>query len=134
PIHLIAEESMPAQHPNIVLLAVDSLLADHMSCYGYPRLTTPHIDRLAQSGTLFERNYSAHIPTTSAYASMLTGRDCFGTRVVALRHKGEIHPGARPLAEILRAAGYTSTCVGCDGNPASRGFDRYLKVPGRGSS
>ena len=66
---------MPTRYPNIVLFAVDSLLADHMSCYGYARQTTPHIDRFAAQGTLFERTYSAHIPTTSAYSSMLTGMD-----------------------------------------------------------
>ena len=66
-----------AKPPNIVLMGIDSLLATHMSCYGYHRLTTPHIDQFAQSGTLFERTYSAHIPTTSAYASMLTGHGCF---------------------------------------------------------
>src|SRR5215510_14435241 len=78
---------MSDRRPNIVLFAVDSLLADHLSCYGYFRHTSPHIDRFAESGTLFERTYSAHIPTTSAYSSMLTGRDCFGTRVVALRQQ-----------------------------------------------
>ena len=36
--------------PNILLIAVDSLRADHLSGYGYPRLTTPHIDRFAQGG------------------------------------------------------------------------------------
>jgi hypothetical protein len=41
------------KHPNILLFAIDSLLADHMSCYGYPRLTTPHIDKFAAQGTLF---------------------------------------------------------------------------------
>ena len=76
-----------------------------MSCYGYPRLTTPHIDRFAQSGVLFERNYSPHIPTTSAYASMLTGMDCFSTQVVALRHKGGLATEVKTLAEILREAG-----------------------------
>ena len=74
-----------SKRPNIVLLGIDSLSADHMSCYGYDRLTTPHIDRFAQSGTLFERTYSAHIPTTPAYGSMLTGMDCFNTGIVALR-------------------------------------------------
>ena len=74
--------------PNILLIAVDSLRADHMSCYHYARQTTPHIDRFAQGGTLFENTYSAFIPTTSAYASMLTGLDVFSTQVVALRHQG----------------------------------------------
>lgn len=119
--------------PNVVLLGVDSLRADHMSGYGYPRLTTPHIDQFAKSGTLFERTYSAHIPTTSAYASMLTGRDVFGTQVVALRHRGPLRAEVPTLAEILKAEGYNTTCVGFSGNPASRGFDTYLTFPGWGS-
>jgi arylsulfatase A-like enzyme len=118
---------MPKSRPNIVLIGIDSIRADHMSCYGYPRLTTPHIDRFAGEGTLFEGTYSAHIPTTSAYASMLTGMDCFGTQVVALRHKGPLRPEVKTLAEILREAGYDTTCVGFSGNPSSRGFDSYLK-------
>ena len=122
-----------SRHPNVVLIGVDSLRADHMSCYGYARQTTPHIDSFARSGTLFERAYSAHIPTTSAYASMLTGCDAFGTQVVALRHKGPLRPEVPTLAELLREAGYTTTCVGFSGNPASRGFDTYLTFPGWGS-
>jgi len=121
------------KQPNIVLFGVDSLRADHMSCYGYHRLTTPHIDRFAQGGTLFERTYSAYIPTTSGYASMLTGMDVFSTQVVALRHKGPMRSEIKTLAEILREAGYNTTCVGFRGNPASRGFDTYLDFAGWGS-
>lgn len=113
--------------PNILLVAIDSLRADHVSAYGYGRLTTPHIDRFARQGTLFDRTYSAHVPTTPAYASMLTGRDCFGTQVVALRHQGGLRPEIRTLSEILREHGYTSTSIGFKGNPASRGFDHYLE-------
>ncbi len=119
--------------PNIVLLGVDSLLADHMSCYGYHRQTTPHIDRFAEGGALFEKTYSAHIPTTSAYASMLTGLDAFGTQVVALRHKGGLREDVQTLPEILREHGYATTCVGFTGNPSSRGFDKYIDYPSWGS-
>jgi arylsulfatase A-like enzyme len=119
--------------PNIVLFGVDSLRADHMSCYGYPRLTTPHIDRFAQGGTLFERTYSPHIPTTSAYSSMLTGMDVFSTQVVALRHRGGLRPEIQTLPEILKEAGYATSCVGFSGNAASRGFDKYLDFAGWGS-
>ena len=119
--------------PNIVLLGVDSLLADHMSCYGYHRQTTPHIDRFAEDGALFEKTYSAHIPTTSAYASMLTGLDAFGTQVVALRHKGGLREDVQTLPEILREHGYATSCVGFTGNPSSRGFDKYLEYPSWGS-
>ncbi len=121
------------RRPNIVLLGIDSLRADHMSCYGYSRLTTPHIDRFAREGALFERTYSPHIPTTSGYGSMLTGMDCFSTQVVALRHQGPLRPEIKTLPEILREAGYATTCVGFSGNPASRGFDTYLTYPGWGS-
>jgi arylsulfatase A-like enzyme len=117
-----------------LLIGVDSLRADHMSCYGYPRLTTPHINRLAKQGTLFERNYSPSIPTTSGYASMLSGMDCFSTQVVALRHQGPMREEVKTLAEMVRQVGYESTCVGFKGNPASRGFDNYLQFEGWGSA
>ena len=107
-----------AKQPNILLFGIDSLLATHMSCYGYYRHTTPHIDRFAEGGTLFEKTYSAHIPTTSAYASMLTGMDTFGTQVVALRHKGGLRSEVTTLPEILREQGYETTCIGFSGNPA----------------
>ncbi len=118
---------------NLLFFGVDSLWAAHMSCYGYGRLTTPYADRLAAQGVLFEKNFSPHIPTTSAYASMLTGMDCFSTQVVALRHKGGLRPEVRSLSEILRGAGYDTTCVGFTGNPSSRGFDRYLDYEAWGS-
>ncbi|MDA0322274.1 MAG: sulfatase [Verrucomicrobia bacterium] len=117
---------MSKKQPNILLIAIDSLRRDHMSCYGYPCLTTPFIDEFAENATLFEETISAHIPTTSAYASMLTGRDCFGTEVVALRHQGPLTKKVRTLPEILRRRGYKSLCVGFTGNPSARGFDKYL--------
>ena len=120
-----------AKQPNIILMGVDSLLATHMSCYGYHRLTTPHIDKFAEGGTLFEKTYSAHIPTTSAYASMLTGLDTFSTQVVALRHQGPLREEVKTLAEILREVGYDTTCVGFSG-PSARGFDTYLNYSGWG--
>ena len=119
--------------PNVLLIAIDSIRADHMSCYGYGRNTTPHIDRFAESGTLFENTFSPHIPTTPAYASMLTGRDCFGTQVVALRHQGPLRAEVPTAAEIFRECGYNTTCVGFPGNPSSRGFDNYLEYAGWGS-
>ena len=120
-----------AKQPNIVLMGVDSLLATHMSCYRYHRLTSPHIDRFAEGGTLFEKTYSPHVPTTSAYASMLTGLDTFSTQVVALRHQGPLREEVKTLAEILREAGYDTTCVGFSG-PSARGFDTYLEYSGWG--
>jgi len=119
--------------PNIILLGIDSLRADHLSGYGYQRLTSPHLDRFAQQGVLFENTFSAHIPTTSAYGSMLTGMDVFTTQVVALRHKGPMREEVKTLAEILKEQGYHTVCVGFSGNPSSRGFDEYLDYTAWGS-
>ncbi len=125
---------MPTRRkPNIILFGIDSLRADHMSCYGYPRLTTPYMDRFAEGGTLFERAFSPHIPTTSGYSSMLSGMDCFSTQVVALRHVGPMREEVKTLAELLKPAGYTTLSVGFEGNAGSRGFDRYVHFPGWGS-
>ncbi len=110
---------------NLLFIGIDSLRRDHMSLHGYERLTTPHIERFAAGGTAFENCFSPNIPTTSGYGAMLTGMDLFSTSLVALRHKGDIAEGVRTLPEILREAGYESTCVGFK-NVSSRGFDHYL--------
>lgn len=112
--------------PNVILFGIDSLRRDRMSSYGYNRLTTPHIDKIAESGVLFENHFSPSIPTTPGYASMLTGMDCFGTNVVALRHKGPLSDQVKTLPEILNESGYNTTCVGFTGNASSRGFRKYL--------
>lgn len=119
--------------PNLLLLGIDSLRADHMSLYGYHRLTTPHMDNFVSTGTAFENCFSPHIPTTPGYSSMFTGMDCFGMDVVALRHEGGLSSHLRTLAEILGDEGYNTSCVGFSGNPASRGFQQYLDFSGWGS-
>ena len=119
--------------PNLLLLGIDSLRADHMSLYGYDRLTTPHIDKIAGKGVTFEHVFSPSIPTTPGYASMFTGMDCFGTDVVALRHSGSMGNHVITLAELLGKEGYNTTCVGFSGNPASRGFQKYLEYEAWGS-
>lgn len=119
--------------PNIVILGIDSLRADHLSCYGYDRLTSPHLDRFAQQGVLFENTFSPHIPTTSAYAMMLTGMDIFTSQLVAHRPKGPLRPKVKTLAEILQGHGYHTVSVGFSSRASSRGFDEYLNFTQMGS-
>ena len=119
--------------PNLILIGIDSLRADHMSLYGYDRLTTPHIDKYASTGAAFENTFSPHIPTTPGYGSMLTGMDTFGLDVVALRHRGGLGKHLTTLAEILGRQRYNTTCVGFSGNPASRGFKKYVDFEGWGA-
>lgn len=122
-----------SKKPNVILFGIDSLRADRLSLFGYPKLTTPHMDKLAAGGCAFRNAFSPSIPTTPGYSSMFTGMDVFGTDVVALRHQGPLGPHVRTLAEILGDEGYNTTCVGFSGNQASRGFQTYIDFPGWGS-
>ena len=115
---------MPKRPPNLLIFAIDSIRRDHMSCYGYPRLTTPHMDRLAERGVQFDNAFSAYIPTTSAYVSMLTGRDVIATQQVALSPLGPMAKDQPTLPELLKPAGYRSIMVGH--GKWYRGFDKYL--------
>jgi arylsulfatase A-like enzyme len=115
--------------PNILFLGIDSLRRDHLSCYGYPRLTSPHLDRLAANGTLFEDSFSPHIPTPPGYAGMLCGRDVFGTDRVSLREPGPIMDTVATLPEMLREQGYRSVGIGLD-TWLVKGFDEYQSFGG----
>ena len=59
--------------PNVLLISIDTLRADHLGCYGYPRATSPAIDRLAAAGVVFEDAWSTTSWTLPAHLSLLTG-------------------------------------------------------------
>jgi len=120
----LTEANAMEKKVNLLLFGVDSLRADHMSCYGYPRLTTPHLDRVAREGVLFEDAFSPYIPTTPGYTTMLSGMDVMSHEIVSLRPKGPLNQSIRLLPEILGEKGYVSACVGF-GAGFYRGFDRY---------
>ncbi len=67
----------PGGTPNILVIVVDTLRADHLSAYGYPRPTSPNVDRIARQGVLFENSYSASSWTLPSHASLLTGRHLY---------------------------------------------------------
>ena len=52
-----------SKKPNLLFFGIDSLRSDHMSLYGYHRLTTPHMDKFAQGGVVFKNTFSPSIPT-----------------------------------------------------------------------
>jgi len=63
-----------AGSPNVLVIVIDTLRADHMSTYGYSRETTPHIDELAKQGVTFDNAIAPSSWTLPSHASMLTGR------------------------------------------------------------
>ncbi len=64
---------IPAEGRNVVLIIIDTLRADHLSCYGYPRNTSPAIDSLAASGTRWIQAQSQAPWTLPSHASIWTG-------------------------------------------------------------
>jgi choline-sulfatase len=68
---------------NVLLIDIDSLRADHLGCYGYPRPTSPNIDALAEAGWRFERCYVSDAPCQPSRTAMATGRFGFQNGVVA---------------------------------------------------
>jgi len=66
--------SAPADAPNFVVIVLDTLRADHLSSYGYHRVTSPHIDEIAQHGVVFENPIAASSWSLPSHASLLTGR------------------------------------------------------------
>jgi len=62
------------QKPNIVLLVLDTLRADHLGCYGYMKRTSPKIDEFADEGYIFKRCYSPANWTVPGHASIFTGK------------------------------------------------------------
>ncbi|MHB0856260.1 MAG: sulfatase family protein [Anaerolineae bacterium] len=111
---------------NIVLFSLDTTRADHLSCYGYPRLTSPHLDRLAGQGVLFEQCYSQFIPTDPGHTTMLSGCDIFRHQVVA-QGSPKVTPGSETpwLSEILQSHGYHTAAVDSLGRWYARGYDVY---------
>ncbi len=92
--------------PNVLLIVLDTLRADHLSSYGYPRKTSPHLDQLAAEGVLFERAYSSSSWTLPSHASLMTGRYTFEHRADG-RMTGRMLDTRLPtLAEIFSARGY----------------------------
>ncbi|MHC4986042.1 MAG: sulfatase-like hydrolase/transferase, partial [Planctomycetota bacterium] len=115
--------------PNVILISIDTLLADHLSCYGYPGEITPHIDLLAGEGVRFTNVTTAAPLTRPAHATMLTSLipPVHGVRANEDRRLAE---GNVTLAELLTDEGYlTGAVVGSSVLDAesglAQGFDTY---------
>lgn len=96
-------QTPPHQRPDVILITVDTLRADHLGAYGYPRPTSPNIDRLAREGTIVAHCYSASSETAPAIASLFTSNYPHTTGVLG---NGQTFPKRANLVRSLRAAGY----------------------------
>jgi arylsulfatase A-like enzyme len=102
-------EAAPGRRPNVVLIVVDTLRADHLGCYGYSRPTTPAIDALAAGALRFEHAYAQAPWTTPSVAAILTSR--FPAELGIHEAPDRLDDRFATLAETLRAAGYRTGAV-----------------------
>ncbi len=108
---LLAASGCTAAPPGgIVLVVVDTLRADHMSLYDYERPTTPHIDRLSASASVFEHAYSASSWTLPGTASILTGLYPNAHGAGTSEHR-RLRDGVLTLAQYLSGAGYSTGAI-----------------------
>ncbi len=116
------------QAVNVILITVDTLRADHLGVYGYPRNTSPNVDRFAKESTLFRSAFSHAPETNPSFSSLMTSHYPHETKV--LRFYTALPPKALTLAEILKTNGYRTAAINSHftlrrGSGFEQGFDLY---------
>jgi arylsulfatase A-like enzyme/Tfp pilus assembly protein PilF len=121
--------------PNIFLITIDTLRADHVHCYGYDRIKTPALDELANEGIRFAEAFTPSPITNTSHTSILTGLlpSTHGVTDFAVPLAGK----NQTLAELLKKQGYqTAAFIGSvvlDSKEFApgldRGFDFYDNFP-----
>jgi arylsulfatase len=121
----------PGNGHNVLLITIDTLRADHLGTYGYPRDTSPHMDALGQAGTVFEQAYTFWPKTRGSFVAMMTGRQ------PSMSGYSKTHPVIldfnATLASVLKDAGYATQAVVDNSNVAKslgfgKGFDSYREI------
>lgn len=110
---------------NFMLFSLDTLRADRLGCYGYGRVTSPHLDRIAAEGALCRSHFSPHIPTYPGHTTMLTGRDVYAHQITGQSGAYELSTDIPTLAEMLAANGYFTAAADNLGRWFRRGFEVY---------
>jgi arylsulfatase A-like enzyme len=121
--------------PDVLLIVVDTLRADHLGCYGYPRPTSPRLDALAAAGVRFANARAPSSWTGASVASIMTG---LYPAVHGLEQSESALADERPtIAEAFRDAGYDT--IAFSANPAyvtpvsglGQGFARFDVLHGK---
>jgi arylsulfatase len=137
--------------PDILVVLVDALRADHLSCYGYPRGTSPSLDRWAGGAALFTQAYTQGTHTRMSIASLFTGSRPTVHRIREVDLPADKHPmsaGATTdalssrfttLAESLSGAGYETWGFSANPHVSSelgfdQGFAEFHETSSRGGS
>jgi arylsulfatase A-like enzyme len=123
----------PSVRPHILIYVVDTLRADHLSCYGYSRRTSPELDQFAEESAVYTSAYANTPWTRPSGASILTG-------LYPKNHKttgrfGKLGQNLSTLPEILTENGYETAAFIGNGNMSKvfgfgRGFKTFEELSG----
>ena len=94
------------ERPNVLIITIDTLRADHLACYGYDKPTSPEIDAFAASAVLFEQVLCQAPQTLPSHASIFTG--LYPRTHKAISHETVVAPEFTTLAEVLSENGYAT--------------------------
>ncbi len=129
------QASKKASRPDVFLITIDTLRADHVHCYGYESIQTPALDGLAKDGIRFTQAFTPSPITNTSHTSILTGLlpSTHGVTDFAV----PLAPSHLTLAELLKKSGYhTAAFIGAvilDSKTLApgldRGFDFYDNFP-----
>jgi arylsulfatase A-like enzyme len=116
---------------NLIIITIDTLRADHLSCYGYNKQTTPRIDAFAEGCSLFENVLCQSPQTLPSHASLFTGMH--PRKHKAISHESLVGEGITTLAEILndrayRTGAFTSSHVLDSKYGLNQGFETYWEI------
>lgn len=134
PIDLsLPERALAARdaRPNVVVIVLDTLRADHLGAYGDARGLSPAFDRLAAQGTLFERCYAPGMWTVPSHASLFTGAYPIAHGASFEQHRW-LDDRFTTLAEALRDSGYRTAGFASNSHVAlanlAQGFELYREI------
>lgn len=120
-----------APGPNLLIITIDTLRADHLSCYGHDRNTSPRIDGFATGGVLFEQVVCQSSQTLPSHTSIFTGMNPRTHQ--AISHESPVPPDIITLAEMLKDRGYkTGAFISSHALDSEygldQGFDTYWEI------
>jgi len=114
--------------PNVILISIDTLRADHLGCYGYEKATSPHLDDLAKESVVFRNFFAPSSATKPSHVSMLTSLYPLSHGVLSNRVDRAFSDDILSLAQVLKIHGFLTAGFSGGGNVSEiqgfrRGFD-----------